>query len=364
MGMAALAASPVPAQTSAAGNLAEVPGPGLAPEEWNARFKEWEQKSYAAAQQEGRVVWYSVDPKPTEDAIAAAWGKRYPGVQLDIQSGRGGALQGRIITEQDGNQVQGDLFIVATSSLRSLARRERIDHFIPPNATRPGVKWLIDPLLDLQAFNGKPFPVVVAMTPQGMLYNTQRVAPDEVPSSWLDLLDPRWKGRLILHDPRYPGYGNRHFFAMRQMHGEEYWKKLLAQNPPVDREYNLIAQSVAAGEYDLAVGMSPREYAMVEAAPVKLRFAKEGTPLTVAGAVIIKGAPHPNAARLFVNFYMSKEVQDIIGSDGARTPNLVGAKLRYDVQELSGHKLLVTSVEEEVDGFTKARKEVEAYIGR
>ncbi|MBI2361634.1 MAG: extracellular solute-binding protein [Deltaproteobacteria bacterium] len=333
-------------------------------EKWAAEFKKWETETYQAAKQEGKAVWYSVDPKATEESLIEAFRKKYPGISLERQAGRGSELGAKIRTEQDAGRIVADFYPVASSVTRTLAAEGRIEHFIPPLATEPGVRWYVDPLVDQKEFSGKPFPFVLGHSPIGIMINTQLVPPDKEPKSWKDLLDPQWKGKIIFHDPRVGGYGNRTWFSMKAIHGEEFWKRLVAQDLVVDRQYNLMAMGVARGEYSIGVGVSPREVAPVESAPVKFYTAAEGTPLTVATAILVKGGPHPNAAKLFLNFLLSKEAQDILGKSGARTPNRAGSQLRSPLQNLEGQKLLITSVAEEIKGLSQVQQDAKKYLGK
>jgi iron(III) transport system substrate-binding protein len=351
-----LSAAPTPAALAAA-----KPPPH---EKWAVEFKKWETRTYQAAKQEGRAVWYSVDPKPTEEALIQAFRKRYPGIALERQAGRGSELAAKIRTEQDARRVVADFYPVASSVTRSLAADGRIEHFIPPLAMEPGVRWFVDPLVDEKEFSGKPFPFVLGHSPCGIMINTRLVPPGKEPKSWKDILDPQWRGNIIFHDPRVGGYGNRTWFSMRAIYGEAFLKQLVAQDLVLERQYNLMAMGVARGEYSIGVGVTPREVAPVESAPVKYYAAAEGTPLTVATAVLVKGAPHPNAAKLFLNFLLSKEAQDILGESGARTPNRVGSRLRSALQSLEGQKLLITSVQEEIEGLSQAQEDAKKYFGK
>jgi iron(III) transport system substrate-binding protein len=136
--------------------------------------------------------------------------------------------------------------------------------------------------------------------------------------SYNDLLDPKWKGKIGLRDPRVPGGGLAMWAFLLDLKGEEYIKKLAQQEMFVSRNARQIADALAKGNLAMTMGVGYRDFdAFLDAnLPVKhLPTLKEGTYVSGGNGIvgIIKGAPHPNAAKVFFNWLLSREGQDLHG---------------------------------------------------
>jgi iron(III) transport system substrate-binding protein len=144
--------------------------------------------------------------------------------------------------------------------------------------------------------------------------NTDFVKPDEI-RSLNDLLNPKWAGKIGYLDPRTPGAGASMWSFLWKLKGEDYLKKLAAQKLLLGRDQRLLAESLAKGKIAVVIGLS--YYSL-------LPFAKAGLPVRlipsardeiyVSGGsgnmTIIKGAPHPNATKVFVNWFLGQEGQE------------------------------------------------------
>jgi iron(III) transport system substrate-binding protein len=145
--------------------------------------------------------------------------------------------------------------------------------------------------------------------------NTDYVKPEEI-RSLNDLLNPKWSGKIGYLDPRTPGAGASMWSFLWKLKGEDYLKKLAGQKLLLGRDQRVLAESLARGKIALVVALS--YYSM-------LPFAKAGLPVKsipiprdevyVSGGsgnvAMIKGAPHPNAAKVFVNWFLGQEGQEI-----------------------------------------------------
>ncbi len=152
----------------------------------------------------------------------------------------------------------------------------------------------------------------------GPLINTKLVSPDREPKSYLDLLDPWWKGKIIWDDPSTFGPGSTAFNHIWRTLGEDYLRKLATQDVKTSRVRAEIHELLVRGEYALVLGAStPYAMKLLEAgAPVKVIRPKEGMGAAGWSVMIIKNTPHPNAARLFINWFISKEGQYIFSYEG------------------------------------------------
>jgi iron(III) transport system substrate-binding protein len=170
----------------------------------------------------------------------------------------------------------------------------------------------------------------------GILVNTNLVQASEEPRSWMDLLDAKWRGRIIMDDPRALGGGFVFFSATLKQLGRRYHEALAAQRPILTRSIADAANRVARGEVPVMAPFAVGLYARLagQGLPLKLIMAREGAPYVVHGISVPRGARHPNAAILLAELMLSEEVQlrfaqdylvPVISGVGRRAPEAVRA---------------------------------------
>jgi iron(III) transport system substrate-binding protein len=155
----------------------------------------------------------------------------------------------------------------------------------------------------------------VADQTQNIWYDTSSVKPEEI-RSYDNLLDLKWKGRIGFLDPRTPGSGASMWSFLWQLKGEEYLKKLVGQQLVLGRDQRLLAENLAKGKVSLTIGLSFYSFVSFIKAGLPVRALpnpKEGTYVSSSSGnvVVLKSAPHPNGAKLFVNWLLSKEGQEV-----------------------------------------------------
>jgi iron(III) transport system substrate-binding protein len=166
------------------------------------------------------------------------------------------------------------------------------------------------------ADNAKQFVyTTLAYQSESLWYNPQLMKPDAM-KSFDDLLDKKFRGKLGLLDPRTPGAGASIWSYLREIKGDEFMRKLVAQKMLIGRDQRVLAESLAKGRIMLCMGLTYYSYApFVKAGlPVApLPIPREG--IFVSGGsgnlAIFKNAPHPNTLRVFVNWLLSKEGQEL-----------------------------------------------------
>jgi iron(III) transport system substrate-binding protein len=135
------------------------------------------------------------------------------------------------------------------------------------------------------------------------------VKPEDEPKKWTDLLDPKWKDKILSDDTRPIGGGQTMFFVLQKTYGTPFHEKLAAQNLVFSRDLRNDARRVARGEYPLYI---PQMFAMasdLKGLPVKALVMEEGVPYVPINFAQLKNAPHPNAARVFINHFLEQESQ-------------------------------------------------------
>lgn len=260
-----------------------------------------------AAKQEGQVTWYSSRSPVATQAVAEAFQRHYPEIQVDIQRLPGFGLWERIIAEAAAGRYVADVYTQADYGIAKLAAEQGlITPYVPPNAAGLDPQFLVP--------GGYGFSSTV--TPVSIVYNTDLVPEDQVPRSWADLLDPQWAGGKIgTGDPRLSGQYAAAFWEMAQSPeiGEAFFEQLAAQEPVLFEESGQQINSLALGEYPVMIILEYRGWEFIEkGAPIGVVYPTEGMGWGTDYTHLMANAPHPNAARLFMDFYASQEGTDAI----------------------------------------------------
>jgi iron(III) transport system substrate-binding protein len=179
-------------------------------------------------------------------------------------------------------------------------------------------------------------------------YNSKTIPASEAPKTWKDLLDPRWKGKMVTAHPGYSGVIATHVLALVHLYGWDYWKQL-AQNKL------MLVQSavdpsgvVASGERPIAVDGGDYTFYQTKKKgnPVEIVFPRDGVPLVVSPSAIPSFAPHPNAARLFTDFIFSRELQQVLADTEGLYTGHPDVKYPADRPKLSELHLLQVDPDE------------------
>lgn len=264
------------------------------------------------ARKEGRLVILTTIGPELRQAFSEAM-KEY-GITLEAVIGRGVELRERIFRETRAGIYDVDLFlsgIVATADVMESSGQPLRPLLILPEVKEPTV-WYRGEL----NFMDKEERVLafIAYLDQGIHVNTEIVRPGEI-SSMQDLLAPKWKGKIILNDPTITGRGEGFLRATAVKLGEDYIKKLAGQEPLLTRDMRQLADWVARGRYPIGLGLLPdnyQEYKRAGAPVSNLVLPEVSYLLSGAGNIgYMEKASHPNAAKVFVNWLLSRNGQKI-----------------------------------------------------
>ena len=183
------------------------------------------------------------------------------------------------------------------------------------------------------------------MIPVGIAYNNKLVSATEAPKTWKDVLDPKWKGKLIAADPGASGTGLMAFYYWEKTFGLDFIRQLAQNAPMVVGSTAPAANAVAAGERPVAAMMDSWEVVMRvhKDLPIAINFPKEGVPVAPSPVAVVAGSPNPNAAQLLMHYMISKEGQQVIMDDvGAIRPArhaAVEEHAQADGSEIGRHRL-------------------------
>ena len=260
------------------------------------RAAEWDDV-IVAARKEGSVTVYSALIGPPAIARMKAFETAY-GIRVDQFIGRASEVSERIRMEHATRRPIGDIYIASPATLPLHAMAGEIQPAMQvPNASNLRDDIEIDK-------NGVPgwYP------PYGILANAKQVGPDEI-KSWKDLLNPKWKGRMIGDDLRLSGAGASMFEATYKTFGREYHEQLAKQEYLVTRNNRGAERQVANGEYAIYFPQQLPYALALKGLPVRMVAPVEGWVYASANFALLTDSPHPNAARLLTNFMLEPESQ-------------------------------------------------------
>jgi iron(III) transport system substrate-binding protein len=193
----------------------------------------------------------------------------------------------------------------------------------------------------------------------GILANTQLVKPADEPKSWMDLTDPRWKGKILSDDFRALGGGGVLFYVLQETLGRDFHEKLARQELKFSREIPANERRIARGEYPLYIPVSSTATPQLKGLPVKFLSPNEGLPYIGYDLALLKNAPHPNAARLLMEFYLGQKMQQAFANLGllpVTTDTLPDVDLTVAAIEKS--KLLGTTDPEQINKMLDLAKQI------
>jgi ABC-type Fe3+ transport system substrate-binding protein len=258
---------------------------------------------YEAAKKEGQVVWYtSLIVNQAVRPLVAAFNKKYPGIEVKYARGDSGPNAIKVINEARAGKVEGDVFDgIATTP--PLLKAGLVEPFASSDANKYPAA-LRDP-------DGRWNALVLYFLTPGI--NTQLVGKDDIKTAQ-DLLDPKWKGKIAWgNEPSSgaPAYIGAVLQAMGEDKGMAFLHALAKQSIiNVEATNRAILDQVILGQYPIALSIFNHhaEISAKKGAPVKW-LKVEPIPAPFHSIGLVKNAPHPNAARLLIDFLLSEEGQ-------------------------------------------------------
>jgi iron(III) transport system substrate-binding protein len=256
----------------------------------------------AAARKEASVTWYiaQVDTE-TAEGMGRAFTAKYPGVTVSVIRTTGQVAYERLLQDLKNNAPQCDVFSSTdTSQYPALKKRGALAEYAPAGAATL--------LPEFQKVSDPGFMYPSSATAHLLIYNSQKVKPQEAPKIWPDLLDPRWKGRVATGHPAFSGCTGIWVLALTKAYGWEYFEKLAKNNPRIGRSGNDPVTLINAGE--CLIGPAPGNTAFQQVDkgnPIVPVYPADGATLCLGPSSVMASAPHPNAARLFMEWLMSDD---------------------------------------------------------
>lgn len=279
------------------------------------------QELVAAAKKEGRLTVYSSESAAQVKASAQDFQERY-GIQVEATRLVSGTLTSRYAAERAAGKVVADVISISAEPFYT----DNPDWWLKlDEKTIPNIK-------DYPRSAVNKDGIFVTVTQQGMViaYNTELVAPKDVPKSYEDLLGPRFSkpGTIVMANPRATQSGMSFFWVMIQKLGPDYYKKLMQHQPAIGEGAGPVAQLVGAGAHAVAIGTfaNHSQGVMAAGAPLKYVYPTDVSTGTDNQVAISAQAPHPNAARLFLAYRLTREAHEVLCKVGGSASPLGAIK--------------------------------------
>jgi iron(III) transport system substrate-binding protein len=259
------------------------------------------QKLVEAAKKEGELVYYTTMTLDQSKIVTDRFEKKY-GIKATLFRTGGGPLLNKIFTEARGGRYDWDVVVGRGEMVLPLIERKLVDSYLSPET-----KMIEEQLVDKQGYWTAYY-----VNSYVLGWNTKLVKKQDVPKTYEELLNPRWKGGQISLDTE--AYGMME--GLKRVWGREkginYFKRLAALDPVLKRGNTERVQLVVAGEYPLIIAYNQTLQRMnSRGAPVDW-LPLEPSVTQVNPIMLAAKAPHPNAARLFYDFVLSKEGQEML----------------------------------------------------
>ncbi|NIO07259.1 MAG: extracellular solute-binding protein [Deltaproteobacteria bacterium] len=284
--------------------------------DWEAEWKQTEE----AAKKEGKLSIFLFQRDNIETAVRA-FNKKYPDIKITTVATSAPQTGPRIMAERRANKYLWDICICGpTTPYRTFYRANALDplkpHLILPEV-RDESKWWGGKHFYLDPEGQYIFVYIGNISAPSIYYNKKLVQPNEVNSYW-DLVDPKWKGKMISIDPTRPGrqrVGARVLYHMPDL-GPEFLRKFYGEmDVALSRNDRQAMDWLAVGKYSICILCGRITDAKAQGLPLDefetVRW-KENRGLSSGSngtLVLMNRAPHPNAAKLFINWHLSREGQ-------------------------------------------------------
>jgi iron(III) transport system substrate-binding protein len=310
---------------------------------WQAH---WE-KTVAAAKKEARLNFYV--GRYGSEKLLNEFRKEFPEIKIVTTNGAGNSLGTRIVAEARSGSVLADLFSGGAVTNFEILYKGKVLDSLKSALVLPEVidesKWYGGAHRYNDPEQQHVFIYIANPTSASLYFNTNLVNPKEFKSFW-DLVQPKWKNKFVSQEPTGTGIGpSQQFFYYNPELGPEFLRKLFVEQQMVySKDRRQMTDWLAQGKFSLCLGCRDSEKANKQGLPVDdldMVDWKEGAHISSGGGSLglIKGAPHPNAARVFINWFLSRRGQtalqryeDLYGED---PPNSRRIDIPKDILPLS-----------------------------
>ena len=258
-----------------------------------------------AAKKDREVVFYTTTNLEEANAMSARFKAKYPFLDVNINRAEGERLTTKILQETRAKKSLVDVMQSPAFYLHALKKRGIVGEYVSA-----------EDRFFSRGFKDEKYWTATYYNPYVVLYNTKLVAAQNLPKRYEDLLGPFWKNKMILEKDKIDW-----FTAMLHILGREkgikYMRDLSKQDPMLRIGQTLITQLVAASEIALQINANAVSVNRLKQKGAPIDWVAPGPlPGLMVGVGFISQAPHPAAARLFIDFLLSKEGQQLYQNAG------------------------------------------------
>ena len=276
--------------------------------------RDWEQ-TLAAAKKEGQVTVYIY----RYEGLLQDFKRDFSGINVVSVTGRGSELTNRLMAERRAGKFIADVYSGGTNSLyNTLYKGKALDPLKPalilPEVTDTS-KWYANEHRYADPEGKYIFAFIASPSNAQLAYNTKAVNPKEFKSYW-DVVNPKWKGKIVSLDPRDTGLGaTMQFYYYSPEIGPEYMKKFFGgMDITYAKNFRQMTDWLAQGKFAICMGCKDSMRAKNQGLPVEdfdTNRWKEGSSFSAGGGSLslMNQAPHPNAAKVFLNWFLSRRGQ-------------------------------------------------------
>jgi iron(III) transport system substrate-binding protein len=318
---------------------------------WAAEMTPRERELYEAAKAEGEITWYSGQYNAeTSEAVGRAFGERYPGLRCNVVRSTSQVAFQRLSQDLRANVRQCDVLSSTNSGhLTFLKRQGQLVAYRPSTAD-----GMLPALRDIDPDG--TFHITFAGLFM-MAHNTNLVSEAEAPKSWQDVLDPKWKDKLAVGHPGFSGAIGVWGVQMLKMYGEDYFKAFERNKPLIGRSSQDPVTAMNAGEraVGVAVPLGTTSVSIQRGNPLRLIYPTEGVLAALSPSGIIANAPHPNAAKLFMEFQLGPVLSTVV-REYFNPPLRGDVPPPQGVKPLAEVKLIAPTLEEQETGVPRFRE--------
>jgi iron(III) transport system substrate-binding protein len=287
-----------------------------------------------AARKEGKVAFYTAMDPLIAERLGRAFEGKYPGVTVRVERAGSERIFQRIGQEQQ-SRINGVDVVCSLdpSHFLSWARAGWLAPYVPEDVAKHFQPEYV-------GAEGMYATVCAWLSVIG--YNTNFVKGEDAPKSFLDLLDPKWIGKIVKAHPSYSGVIMTSTFQMVQLFGWEYLEKLAKQKVMQVQSSLDPPKKLALGERAVMADGNDCDLVLLKerGQPVEVVHPTEGSPLVIGASGIFRSAPNPNAARLFQSFLYTVDSQQSITESFAQRSFHALVKEKPGRTPLSAIKLL------------------------
>jgi iron(III) transport system substrate-binding protein len=268
-----------------------------------------------AARRDGKVAFYSALDLPLSEKLAKGFEAKYPGIAVRVERSGAERIFQRIGQEQASRIYAADV-AVSTDAAHFVAwkRSGWLAPFVPQDVAQHFTAADRD---------ADGLHTTLCFSLSGLGYNANLVKREDAPKSFADLLDPKWKGRIVKAHPGYSGTILTTTFALANTLGWSFYEKLASQRVMQVQSAGDPPKKLALGERAVqADGVDAiLDQLKEQGAPIEFVYAAEGTPLITTPGGVLSSAPNPNAARLFYSFLCAPDGQQIFVEANRHSPH-------------------------------------------